>query len=57
MIGLRKSAGADMITGSAPGGRPAPIVRVHVTGYARNGDANPSVDGGMTLIYKDLIAD
>ena len=53
----REPAGADIIPGSAPGGRPTPVLRIHATGYAYSGDANPSAPGGMTLIYKDLIAD
>jgi len=48
---------AGMIPGSAPGGRPMPVLHVHATGYAYTGGANPSAPGGMTLIYKDLIAD
>ncbi len=46
-----------MIPGSAPGGRPEPVLHVHATRYAYTGDANTSAPGGMTLIYKDLIAD
>jgi hypothetical protein len=45
------------IPGSAPGGRPEPVLHVHATRYAYTGNANPSAPGGMTLIYKDLIAD
>jgi hypothetical protein len=46
-----------MIPGSAPSGRPTPVLRLHLTGYAYAGDASPSAPGGMTLIYKHLIAD
>jgi hypothetical protein len=46
-----------MIPGSAPGGRPGPVLHVHATRYAYTGNANPSAPGGITLIYKDLIAD
>jgi superfamily II DNA or RNA helicase len=46
-----------MIPGSAPGGRPEPVLHVHATRYAYAGDANPSAPGGMAHIYKDLIAD
>lgn len=49
--------GIDMIPGSAPGGRPTPVLHVHPTRYAYTGDAEPSAPGGMSLIYKDLIAD
>src|SRR5580698_2072003 len=38
----REPAGAGMIPGSAPGGRPAPVLHVHTTGHAYTGDANPS---------------
>jgi superfamily II DNA or RNA helicase len=49
--------GIDMIPGSAPGGRPTPVLHVHPTRYGYTGDAEPSAPGGMSLIYKDLIAD
>jgi superfamily II DNA or RNA helicase len=53
----RSQAGPGMIPGSAPGGRPGPVLHVHATRYAYTGGANPSAPGGITLIYKDLIAD
>jgi superfamily II DNA or RNA helicase len=46
----------DMLPGSAPGGRPVPVLHVHPTSYRYAGDASPSVPGGMAIIYKDLIA-
>lgn len=57
ITGTRNQAGPGMIPGSAPGGRPEPVLQVHATRYAYAGDANPSAPGGMTLIYKDLMAD
>jgi superfamily II DNA or RNA helicase len=57
ITGPRSQAGPGMIPGSAPGGRPEPVLHVHATRYAYAGDANPSAPGGMALIYKDLIAD
>jgi hypothetical protein len=57
IAGPREPAGAGLIPGSAPGGRPTPVLHVHATGYAYTGNANPSAPGGMTLIYKDMIAD
>ena len=48
--------GAPMLPGTTPGGRPAPILRLHPTTYCYTGDASPSTPGGITLIYKDLIA-
>ena len=45
-----------MLPGSAPGGRPTPVLYVHPTTYRYTGDASPSTPGGMALIYKDLIA-
>jgi superfamily II DNA or RNA helicase len=35
---------------------PALILRLHPTTYCYTGDASPSTPGGITLIYKDLIA-
>jgi superfamily II DNA or RNA helicase len=49
--------GASMLPGTAPGGRPAPVLRLHPTRYCYTGDASPSTPGGITVIYKDLIAD
>jgi superfamily II DNA or RNA helicase len=51
--------GADsihMLPGSAPGGRPTPVLHLHPTAYRYTGDASPSTPGGMAIIYKDLIA-
>ena len=48
--------GAPMLPGTTPGGRPALILRLHPTTYCYTGDASPSTPGGITLIYKDLIA-
>jgi superfamily II DNA or RNA helicase len=45
-----------MLPGSAPGGRPTPVLHLHPTSYRYAGDARPSTPGGMTVIYKDLIA-
>ena len=53
----RQAAGTmHMLPGSAPGGRPTPVLHVHPTAYRYTGDASPSAPGGMALIYKDLIA-
>jgi superfamily II DNA or RNA helicase len=49
--------GAPMLPGTAPGGRPALVLRPHPTRYCYTGDASPSTPGGITVIYKDLIAD
>ena len=49
--------GAGMIPGSAPGGRPAPLLHLHRTRYCYSGNASPRTPGGMSVIYKDLIAD
>jgi len=55
---LRKPAnGVPMLPGNVPGGRPVPVLHLHPTGYRYTGDANPSAPGGITVIYKDLIAD
>jgi superfamily II DNA or RNA helicase len=45
-----------MLPGSAPGGRPTPVLRLHPTTYRYTGDASPTTPGGMAIIYKDLIA-
>ena len=53
----RKAAdGPGMLPGSAPGGRPTPVLHVHPTGYHYTGDASPTAPGGMAIIYKDLVA-
>ncbi len=58
ITGLREPAnGVPMLPGTAPGGRPAPVLHLHPTRYCYTGDASPSAPGGITLIYKDLIAD
>jgi superfamily II DNA or RNA helicase len=49
--------GVPMLPGTALGGRPAPVLRLHPTRYCYTGDASPSTPGGITVIYKDLIAD
>jgi hypothetical protein len=49
--------GAPMLPGTTPGGRPALVLRPHPTRYCYTGDASPSTPGGITVIYKDLIAD
>jgi superfamily II DNA or RNA helicase len=49
--------GIPILPGTAPGGRPVPVLRLHPTKYCYTGDASPSTPGGMTVIYKDLIAD
>jgi len=54
---LRQAADSlHMLPGSAPGGRPTPVLHLHPTSYRYAGDASPSAPGGMTVIYKDLIA-
>ena len=50
------SGGVHMLPGSAPGGRPAPVLHLHRTAYRYDGAASPTTPGGMTVIYKDLIA-
>jgi superfamily II DNA or RNA helicase len=45
-----------MLPGSAPGGRPTPVLHVHPTTYRYTGDASPSTPGGMARIYKDIIS-
>src|SRR5580698_1513758 len=37
-------------------GRPTPVLYVHPTHYRYTGGADPSAPGGMTAIYRDLIA-
>jgi superfamily II DNA or RNA helicase len=49
--------GIPVLPGSTPGGRPALVLHVHLTTYRYTGDASPSAPGGITVIYKDLIAD
>ena len=58
ITGLRQPAsGTPTLPGTAPGARPAPVLRLHRTRYCYTGDASPSAPGGITFIYKDLIAD
>jgi superfamily II DNA or RNA helicase len=57
IAGPRETAnGTTMLPGITPGGRPAPVLRIHPTGYCYTGEAGPSAPGGITVIYKDLIA-
>jgi superfamily II DNA or RNA helicase len=57
IAGPRETAnGTTMLPGITPGGRPAPVLRIHPTGYCYTGEASPSAPGGITVIYKDLIA-
>jgi superfamily II DNA or RNA helicase len=51
------AGGVPVLPGSAPSGRPSPVLHVHPTTYRYTGDASPSAPGGITVIYKDLIAD
>jgi hypothetical protein len=58
ITGLREPAnGVPMLSGTAPGGHPAPVLHLHPTRYCYTGEASPSRPGGITVIYKDLIAD
>jgi len=58
ITGPREPAnGVPMLPGTAPGGRPAPVLHLHPTRYCYTGEASPSTPGGITVIYKDLIAD
>jgi superfamily II DNA or RNA helicase len=58
ITGLREAASdVPMLPGTAPGGRPTPVLHLHPTRYSYTGEADPSRPGGITLIYKDLIAD
>ena len=45
------------LPGITPGGYLAPVLRLHRTSYCYTGPALPSEPGGITAIYKDLIAD
>jgi superfamily II DNA or RNA helicase len=51
------ASGMPVLPGTAPGGRPAPMIRIHPTRYCYTGDASPSAPGGIAAIYKDLVAD
>ena len=55
-IPRQATARMHMLPGSAPGGRPTPVLHVHPTAYRYTGGASPTVPGGMAVIYKDLIA-
>ena len=46
-----------VLPGTTPGGHPARVLRLHPTSYRYAGAASPSEPGGITAIYKDLIAD
>ena len=48
--------GIATLPGTVPGGHPAPVLYLHRTSYRYTGEASPSEPGGITLIYKDLIA-
>ena len=50
------ASSVHMLPGSAPGGRPTPVLHLHRTAYRYTGDASPATPGGMAIIYKDLIA-
>jgi len=50
------SSGIPTLPGISPGGRPTPVLYLHATSYRYAGDADPAVPGGMTVIYRDLIA-
>jgi superfamily II DNA or RNA helicase len=52
----RPADSSHMLPGSAPGGRPTPVLHLHPTSYCYKGDVSPSTPGGMAVIYKDLIA-
>jgi len=51
------ASGMTELPGSSPDGRPAPVLHLHRTRYDYSGDASPRTPGGMSIIYKDLIAD
>jgi superfamily II DNA or RNA helicase len=58
IAGHRQPAnGTLVLPGTTPGGRPARVLRIHPTSYRYTGPASPSEPGGITAIYKDLIAD
>ncbi len=50
-------SGAPMLHGTALGGHPAYVLRLHRTSYCYTGPASPSAPGGITAIYQDLITD
>jgi hypothetical protein len=52
----RQADSIHMLPGSAPGGRPTPVLHLHPTAYRYGGAASPSTPGGMAIIYKDLIS-
>jgi superfamily II DNA or RNA helicase len=56
IAGLRETAYGTMLPGTTPGGRPSPVLHLHSTRYCYTGNASPSAPGGITVIYKDLIA-
>ena len=55
--GQPDGADAPTLPGTAPSGRPAPVLHVHPTSYRYTGDADPSAPGGIAAIYRDLVAD
>jgi superfamily II DNA or RNA helicase len=48
--------GTPTLPGTKPSRRPALILHLHPTRYRYTGHASPSAPGGITIIYKDLIA-
>jgi hypothetical protein len=42
------ASGMTVLPGSAPGGRPAPVLYLHRTRYCYAGDASPRTPGGMS---------
>jgi Type III restriction enzyme, res subunit len=50
------AAYAQVLPGVGPTARPAPVLLVHQTA-CYGGGADPSVPGGMTVIYRDQVAD
>jgi hypothetical protein len=39
------------------GSRPAPVLRVHPTGFCYVGEADPSAPGGIAAVYRELVTD
>jgi len=39
------------------GSRPAPVLRLHPTGFCYAGEADPSAPGGIAAVYRELVAD
>jgi superfamily II DNA or RNA helicase len=40
-----------------PAARPQPVLEVHQTGFRYQGDVEPSAPGGITTVYRHLVAD